>query len=165
MNPADELLDRLDESGKVIGVVSRAVVRQLSLPHRCAYVLVFNSRGELFIHQRAATKDVFPSHWDVCVGGLPAAGEPFRDAARREAREEIGVELELEELFPVFHRVGDFAVHGMVFRAVHDGPFTYQVEEVTRGEFVPVAEVEPRFRRDPFCPDALAVWAEFRRQF
>ena len=48
-------------------------------PHRCTYVLVFNIRGELFIHLRTATKDVYPSHWDVAIGGVLAAGETFAE--------------------------------------------------------------------------------------
>jgi isopentenyldiphosphate isomerase len=163
--PADELIDQLDETGKVIGVVSRAEMRRRRLPHRCVYLLVFNSRGEVFIHQRTPTKEIFPAFWDVCVGGLPAAGEPFVDAVQREALEEIGVAVTPEELFPILYRDEQFVVHGMVYRAVHDGPFTFQAEEVARGEFVRVDELELRFGRERFCPDGQAVWAEFGRRF
>ena len=83
MSSADELVDVIDDAGATVGVVTRREMRERRLPHRCTYVLVFNSRGELFIHLRTPTKDVFPSHRDVCIGGVLAAGESFDEGARR----------------------------------------------------------------------------------
>src|SRR5204863_3912727 len=134
------------------------------LPHRCTYVLVFNGRGELFVHLRTATKDVYPSYWDVCVGGVLAAGEGFGEGARREAREELGVDVEPVELFLFRYADAATVVQGMVYRVEHDGPFQLQAEEVVRGEFVPLAEVAVRIGREPFCPDGVAVLAEYRRR-
>ena len=53
------------------------------LPHRSTYILVFDGRGELFVHLRTATKDVYPSHWDPCVGGVLVGRRGLR---RRRAR-------------------------------------------------------------------------------
>ena len=55
-------------------------------------------------------------------------------------------------------------VHGMAYRAVHDGPFRLQPEEIVRGEFIALDAVAARAARDPFCPDGLAVLDEFRRR-
>ena len=93
-----------------------------------------------------------------------AAGESFDDGARREAREELGVELELVALFPLRYADARTVVHGMAYRAVHDGPFRLQPEEIVCGEFVPLAALEVRVARDPYCPDGLAVLAEYRRR-
>src|SRR5437660_9797428 len=100
MTPAEELVDVIDDAGRTIGVTTRARIRAERLPHRCTYVLVFNRRGELFVHLRTPTKDVYPSYWDVAVGGVLAAGETFDRGAERELREELGVEAALEALFP-----------------------------------------------------------------
>jgi len=97
LDPGDELVDRLDEFGNVIGVITRRELRGSRIPHRCAYLLVFNSNDELFIHQRTATKATHPLHWDVCVGGLPGVGESFDDAIRREAEEEIEIKRRAAE--------------------------------------------------------------------
>src|SRR5436305_7523107 len=99
VHPSEELVDITDESGNIIGMLPRGEMRGRRLPHRCTYLLVFNSRGELFIHLRTATKDVYPSHWDVTTGGVCAAGESYDLGAIREGREELGVELESEPLF------------------------------------------------------------------
>ena len=163
-DPASELVDVLDEAGRPIGTTSRQEMRTRRLPHRAAYVLVFNRRGELFIHLRTPAKDVYPRHWDVAVGGVLAAGESFEAGARREAREELGVELELEVLFALRYADDATVVHGMVYRARHDGPFVLQPEEIVRGEFVPLSVVSARVAREPFCPDSLAALGEYRRR-
>src|SRR5690349_18486214 len=98
-NPALELVDVIDADGRTVGTVTRQEMRARRLPHRCVYILVFNRRGELFHHLRTATKDVYPAHWDVTVGGVLTAGESFPEGACREAAEELGVLVEPEELF------------------------------------------------------------------
>jgi isopentenyldiphosphate isomerase len=163
MQPGDELVDVIDEQGRTVGTVTRRQMRGRRLPHRCTYVLVFNRRGELFIHLRTAGKDVYPSYWDVAVGGVLASGETFDRGAGRELREELGVEAALEALFPFRYADERTVVQAMAYRAVHDGPFRLQPEEIVRGEFVPPGEVSARAARERFCPDGLAVLAEYLR--
>jgi isopentenyldiphosphate isomerase len=160
-NPGDELVELLDDSGNVIGTITRRELRSRRIPHRCAYLLLFNRRGDLFVHQRTATKATHPLHWDVCVGGLPALGESFDMAVRREAEEEIGVSVDPELLFPIRYADAHSIVFGMAYRAVHDGPFRFQMEEVLRGDFVPLKEVLPRIEREAFCPDGVVVLKEY----
>ena len=154
---ANELVDVIDAAGRTVGVVSRREMRANRLPHRCTYVLVFNSRGQLFIHLRTAIKDVYPSYWDICVGGVLAAGETFDQGVVREIKEEIGVDAVVEKLFPFNFSDERTIVQGMAYKAVHDGPFVLQPEEIVRGEFAAIDEVLRRTRVDPFCPDGVEV--------
>ena len=94
-DPGAELVDVIDEAGRTVATVTRREMRARRLPHRCTYVLVFNSRGELFIHLRTPIKDVYPSYWDICVGGVLSAGETYDQGVRREIQEEIGVDIEI----------------------------------------------------------------------
>ena len=161
---AEELVDITDDAGTVIGITTRQEMRLRRLPHRCTYILVFNRHGNLFVHQRTANKDVNPSFWDVCVGGVSAACESFDDGARRELLEELGVEAVPEPLFPFRYADDRTIVHAMVYRVIHDGPFHFQPEEVARGEFVSVAELNRWFAERMFCPDGVDVWREFARR-
>jgi 8-oxo-dGTP pyrophosphatase MutT (NUDIX family) len=159
MNPGDELVDVIDRAGNTIAVVTRREMRASRLPHRCTYVLVFNGNGELFIHLRTATKDVYPSHWDVCIGGVLAAGETFDQGVRREIKEELGIDAgaDAEPLFPLQYADDATFAHGMAYRLLHEGPFELQAEEIVRGEFVTVAQVLERIGSLPFCPDGVRV--------
>jgi dipeptidase E len=152
-----ELVDVIDEEGRTIGVVTRQEMRQRRLLHRCSYVLLFNQAGELFVHLRTATKDVYPSHWDLAIGGVVSAGETFEQGVQRELLEEVGVHAEVTQLFPFHYSDENSSLQAIVYRAVHDGPFTLQAEEIVRGEFMPVSTIKERASREPFCPDSLAV--------
>jgi len=160
-DPSQELIDILDDEGNVVGVATRSEIRRRRLPHRCTYILVFNPAGDLLIHQRTETKDVFPGYWDVTVGGVLAAGELWDDGARREAIEEIGVEVDPEFLFDFRYR-GDFGrVFAKVYKAMHAGPFQLQVEEVAVASFVKRSTLPKLFVERRFCPDGVAVWETF----
>ncbi|MFO0841369.1 MAG: NUDIX domain-containing protein [Gemmataceae bacterium] len=160
---SEELVDVIDDAGNTIRVVPRSLMRSERLPHRCVYLLVVNPRRELFIHQRTATKDVFPSYWDVCVGGVLAAGETFDEGARREGGEELGVEVAPDPLFPFRYFDERTTVQAYVYLVRHPGPFHLQPEEVVQGLFVGPEELRRRISTDHFCPDGLAVLDEVRR--
>ena len=63
-------MDVLDEEGRVVGVATRAEVRAGNLWHRTVFIAVVTPDDEVVVHQRADWKDVWPSHWDVCFGGV-----------------------------------------------------------------------------------------------
>jgi isopentenyldiphosphate isomerase len=161
---AAELVDIVDEENRTIGVLPRSQMRGRRLAHRCTYVLVFNGRGEIFIHLRTPTKDVFPSYWDVAVGGVLAAGESYEQGVRREVEEELGVQATPRELFLLRYEDARTVVFGMVYRLDHEGPFQLQAEEIVRGEWVALDEVWGRAQVEPFCPDGLEALREYQRR-
>ncbi len=155
---ADEQVDVVDEHDRVVGQASRQEVRRRNLRHRSVYVLVFNAGGQIFLHQRTPTKDVFPAHWDVAVGGVLHAGETNDAAARRELAEELGVSgTPLRRLFPVRYEDAHNRVSGMVYSCTWDGALRLQETEVARGEWLDLDVVLERAGRLPFCPDGLTV--------
>jgi isopentenyldiphosphate isomerase len=163
--PGSEQVDVLDDAGQVIGVATRRAMRAGRLPHRCTYLLVFDPAGRLFLHLRTPTKDVYPDRWDVAVGGVLAAGEDFAAGARRELHEELGIDTPPEALFPFRYEDEHTRVQAWVYRVVHAGPFRLQPEEVIRGEFIELTALPARLRSERFCPDGLAVLAEYQRRY
>jgi isopentenyldiphosphate isomerase len=158
----EELVDVVDDADRVVARQTRAAVRRNNLLHRAVYVFVLNHTGHLFVHQRTATKDVYPGHRDVAIGGVPYAGEDYATAATREVAEELGMTgVALEPLFTMRYADAVTRINGMVFRCVHDGPFRLQAEEIVAGEFVPLAEVARLRVRERFCPDGLVVFDRF----
>jgi isopentenyldiphosphate isomerase len=159
---AGELVDIVDAQDRVIGRATRAAMRAGRLRHRATYLLLFNRRGELFIHQRTASKDVYPAYWDVAVGGVVGAGESYDEGARRELAEEVGLRDAIPQpLFSFAWEDDGNQVNGRVYRVIDDGPLTLQAEEIQRGEWLPPAAVDERIDRDPFCPDGVAVWRRY----
>ncbi len=158
MSAADELVDVVDETDRVLRCATRAEMRRDNLLHRAVYILVRRSGGELFVHRRTTSKDVYPGYWDVTVGGVVGAGEDYDTAARRELAEEIGVECEhLEPLFAVRYQDASTQLVGRAYFAGHDGPVRLQAEEIAYGSFVTLAEAERIIRDEPCCPDGVEV--------
>ena len=155
MSPADELVDIVDEQDRVVEQVTRREMRARGLRHRAVYVLVFNAKSQIFVHQRTATKDVYPSYFDVAAGGVLAAGESYDDGARRELEEELGVRVPLRRLFDLRFSEENTAVNGAVYSCSCEGPFVLQPSEVAHGRFMDLVEVVELSQREPFCPDGI----------
>lgn len=56
-------------------------MRAGNLVHRASFVFVHNSAGELFVQQRVAWKETYPSHHDPAPVRQRAAVQDFRPAA------------------------------------------------------------------------------------
>jgi isopentenyldiphosphate isomerase len=156
----DELVDWIDSDGVVIEVVTRARMRAERLRHRAVFIVVRSSRGEVLVHQRAFTKDLWPGFWDICVGGVVGAGEDVTEAAIREVAEEIGAEIDHRDLL----RLGsysydddDVSLVGECFEVTHDGPFHFADGEVIRAQFVSVAALQQLLWQHSWVPDSLVL--------
>jgi len=158
----DERVAIVDEGNRVVGASPRREMRARRLPHRACYVLVFNSRGELFVQKRTAAKDVYPSHHDVAAGGVVLAGEGYDESAARELEEELGIRaVPLVPHFDHYHEDAGNRVWGRVYSCLWDGPVTLQAEEVESGRFLPLAGVWDLAGREPFTPDGLEILRRF----
>ncbi|MDX2878914.1 NUDIX hydrolase, partial [Streptomyces ipomoeae] len=73
MSAADEILDIVDENDQVIGQAPRGEVYARGMRHRVVFVLVRDGEGRIFVHRRTPTKLVFPSLYDLFVGGVVGA--------------------------------------------------------------------------------------------
>jgi isopentenyldiphosphate isomerase/GNAT superfamily N-acetyltransferase len=152
-----ELVDVVDEADRVVGQADRAEILAKHLLHRVVFVVLRSTRGEVLVHRRAETKDLWPGYWDVAVGGVVAAGEAYEDAARRELAEELGVEAELVELASATYRGEEVAHLSRTYEAVHDGPFTFSDAEVVEARFVAAGELFAFAAAHPICPDSAAL--------
>jgi isopentenyldiphosphate isomerase len=154
--PDDELVEEIDEDGRVVRVVTRAVMRAERLRHRCVFLLVVD-RGRLLVHRRADDKDVWPGRWDVAAGGVVGAGERWEDAARRELAEELGVAADPVHVGQGAWEGEEARVVGRVFLVEHPGPFSFDDGEVVEARFVDRRELLQLLDVEAVCPDSVAI--------
>lgn len=157
-----EVFDVVDEDDEVVGRARRDEVHgNPSLIHRVAHVLVFNAAGELFLQLRAADKDVQPNRWDTSVGGHVDAGETYEHAARREMREELGIEgPPLERLYRYRHANDYESEMVTTYRVLWDGPIETDRAEISEGRFWTLAAIDAADRA-LFTPNFLDELARF----
>ncbi|MEU3252016.1 NUDIX domain-containing protein [Streptomyces sp. NPDC006997] len=165
MNPADEILDVVDEQDRVVGQAPRGRVYAEGLRHRCVFIQARDADGRVFVHRRTATKLAFPSLYDMFVGGVVGAGETYDDAALREAEEELGVSRLPRPRF-LFKFLYDGGGGGSWWSAVYDVrcdlPVSPQAEEVAWHAFLPEEEVERRLPEWRWVPDGLAAYQRLK---
>lgn len=164
-DPAHEILDIVDENDVVVGRSPRGEAYARGLRHRCVFIQVRDARGHIFVHRRTATKMVFPSLYDMFVGGVVGAGESYDTAALREAEEELGV-AGLPRPEPVFRFLYDNGAGQSWWSAVYEVrcelPVHPQVEEVAWHAFLPEDEVERRLGEWEWVPDGLEAYRRLR---
>ena len=159
-DPGAELVEVVDDDGRVLEVVTRARMRAGRLRHRCTFVVVRDPAGRVLVHQRSPHKDMWPSRWDLAAGGVVRAGEDWDDAAARELAEEVGVAgVALTPLVDgvVAYTDDDVAELARIWSAAWDGPVTFSDGEVVDARWVTVEELRQLVERQPFVPDSLAL--------
>ncbi len=105
---ASELLAIFDDRGRRIGAKTRAQVHRDHDWHWLVFVwaarLDQDGRARTLLQMRARPGDPFLGNLDAPAGGHVQASETHRQGALREFREEVGVELEPEDLIHLDQR-------------------------------------------------------------
>ena len=96
------------------------------------HVCIFDPEGRMLIQQRQPFKKGWSNMWDITVGGCAVAGDTSQDAAEREVREEIGLELDLQDERPTMTTTfeGGFDDYYVLTRDVDLSSLHLQYEEV-----------------------------------
>ncbi|MEV6314899.1 NUDIX domain-containing protein [Streptomyces sp. NPDC051776] len=157
---AGELLDIVDEADRVVGQAPRGEAYANNLRHRSVFILARDAEDRIFVHRRTADKLVFPSLYDMFVGGVVGAGETYEEAALREAEEELGV-CGLPRPVPLFKFLYE-APGRSWWSYVHEvritGPVDPQAEEVAWHAFLTDEELAERLPQWSWVPDGLEAY-------
>lgn len=142
----EDIFDIVNERDEVIGRKPRSEVHARGLLHRAVHVLVFNSRGEIFLQKRSMKKDRQPGVWDSSCSGHVDSGEDYNQTAVRELREEIGLSLNTPppRLFKIDACEETDAEFVWVYRCENEGPFQLHPDEIETGGW--------------FAPERVAAW-------
>lgn len=148
----EEIFPLVDENGNVIGQATRSVCHDGSkLLHPVVHLHIFNSKGDLFLQKRSASKDIQPNRWDSSVAGHIDLGETAEIAVLREASEELG----LTAISPTF--ITKYIIEtdrerelSYCFFVVYDGDFILNMDELSDGKFWSIVEIQANIGKDVF---------------
>ena len=104
-----EIWDLYDEQGRKTGETwerSRAMEIPEGRYHIVCDVLIRHTDGDFLLTLRDPHKEVWPGCLEASAGGSALAGETPEEAARREMREETGLEPDAFELIGTTRRPG-----------------------------------------------------------
>jgi isopentenyldiphosphate isomerase len=158
----EEIFDVVNEKDEVIDHRPRSEVHRLGLMHRATHVLVFNSRGQVFLQKRSMLKDRQSGLWDSSASGHLDRGEDYDACAVRELQEELGLQLATppRRLFKLPASTETDQEHVWVYRCEAEGPFTLHPDEIEQGAWFTPEQVTRWMAERPqdFASALLFIW-------
>lgn len=159
----EERFDVLDAQGNKTGRTKpRSAVHRDGDWHRAVDIWVVNRQGEVLLQLRSLEKDSYPNHWDISCGGHVVAGEDSLSAAINELKEELGLDVQPQELqyLLTWRTVNDRPKPGFINNSFKDlyilytdkglADLTPQPEEVAELRFFQPQELKAMVeRQDP----------------
>lgn len=121
------------------------------------HVCIFNAKNQLLIQQRVPFKDDWKNLWDITVGGSAISRESSRNAAARELKEELGLEIDFSDAKNVrrafslnFH--GGFDDFYIIKKDVNLSALKFQAEEVQNAKWASKDEIFTLLDEKKFIP-------------
>lgn len=90
-----QLVILVDESDTQIGVEEKIAAHTKGLLHRAFSILIYNTKGEMLLQQRALDKYHAGGLWSNACCSHPKPGESVEDAIHRRLQEENGFDCDL----------------------------------------------------------------------
>ena len=170
-----EWFDIVDEDNRVVDRATREECHNGSkILHPVVHIHIF--KGEkLLLQKRKRTKKIQPGKWDTSVGGHIQSGEALEHAIKREALEELGINLDMKKLIYLDRYVFESDIEKeLVFSYVYhyDGSIIFQESEIDEVQFFTYAELKtlisqgettPNFVEEFFLLNRSNLFSEYRQ--
>ena len=128
----------VDDKDNIVGEAYKEEIEERKWNYRAVHIFIFNSEGELLLGKRPEHIS-FGGTWTASAGGKVDAGESYEEAAHRELKEELGVEMELEERFSfVFEDPDGYKVFHKVFKGEKESGFKPDKEEIAELKWIDI---------------------------
>lgn len=145
----------VDEQDNPVGAATKQKAWSQGLIHRIVRVMLEDENGLVLLQKRSADKPLYPNCWDESVSGHVDAGESYDEAAMRELKEELGIEVSLTKVgtYYVDFVWKDYKLKR--FNAFYRGKIMHQAvlklsaEEVAGTQWFTIAEVKNLIKHDP----------------
>jgi isopentenyl-diphosphate delta-isomerase len=95
----------VDANDKELGAMEKMEAHKKGLLHRAFSILIFNSKGEMLLQQRAEGKYHSAGLWTNACCSHPRPGESIEDAGKRKLLQEMGIECDLNYSHKFVYRV------------------------------------------------------------
>ncbi|MGI5426947.1 NUDIX hydrolase [Streptomyces sp. CA-179760] len=156
-----ELVERVDEQDRVLGVVERGEAIERRWPHRVATTVCRDPEGRFLVHRRQEGVSRFPGQYNWLIGGAVEVGESYEEAAARELTEELGVRAPVRFVFK-------FLCDGIIgpywlglHEAVVSDLLAPDPSEIAWCGWVTEGELREAFRRWAFVEDGVDAFRRY----
>ena len=146
-------IDR-EKAGKVIDRHSFEILQNGEY-HLVAEAIIINSKQEILMSKRAASKTKYPLMWE-CNGGSVKSGEDTLQAILRELKEELGIKLNKDEA--IFYKTirddkaKDFKDIWIFRKDIYLKELSFTDNEVIEAKWVSIKEFEKMRKNNDIVP-------------
>jgi len=134
----EQLVVLVDQNDQDIGTMEKMKAHYDGVLHRAFSIFIFNTNGELMIHQRALSKYHSPGLWTNTCCSHPRLNHAVIDNAHTRLQEEMGFDCEFSEAFAFLYKAD-----------VGQGLIEHEFDHV----FVGVSDIQPIIN-----PDEVESW-------
>lgn len=143
-----ELIEIVGRDGNFTGqIIDKEEAHDKNLLHNEVAVFIINDKKQVLLQKRSANKRFNPDKWALCAGHVDAE-ESLETAALRELKEEIGIDITINDLKPFAEReftISDSNSHITYFyytkSNLNEKDFIIQKEELSEVKWFDIDEV------------------------
>ena len=145
----------VDNDGNAVGIAEKIEAHREGWLHKAFSVLIFNSKNEILLQQRALTKYHTPGLWSNSCCSHPRPDEALEDAVHRRLQEELGFDTKVEKSLDFVYKFLDEPTqlweheHDTVFVGYYDGDVPFNKEEVEAVQWISLADLMAWMQRSP----------------
>lgn len=133
-----QLVVLVDQNDNDLGTMEKMKAHIEGILHRAFSIFIFNSKGELMIHQRALSKYHSPGLWTNTCCSHPLLNQAVIDNAHTRLQEEMGFDCGFSEAFTFLYKA-----------EVGQGLIEHEFDHV----FIGISESQPNIN-----PDEVESW-------
>lgn len=128
------------------------------------HIWIINDKNELLIEKRNHNMRSHPGKWSF-IGGVPDTGESLLEGAIREAKEELGINLEKDkvEFLLSFRREHDFVDVWITRNNIDLKDMKLQETEVSDAKWVSLQSIKELINKNEFVPSINLYWDLFQK--
>ena len=145
-----EMIDEYNYRGEKVGVVDKDIAHKDGLWHKSVHIWILNDNNEILLQYRCAEKKLYPDTWDCSFAGHICAGETSIEAVLRDGKEELGIDVDLENLNYILTNresikyedinSNEFVDIYILKQNVELDKIAFQAEEVSDAKYVSIEE-------------------------
>jgi isopentenyl-diphosphate delta-isomerase len=150
----------VNEYDEVIGHMEKIQAHQEAKLHRAFSIIIFNSKNEMLLQQRAIEKYHSGGLWTNACCSHPYYNEDTESACHRRLKEEIGFDTNLEKAFSfTYHAPFENGLTEHEYDHVYIGKYEDEIkinlEEVMAVEYKSMEEIKNEIKN---APEKYTVW-------
>lgn len=156
-----EIVDKFDNKRLPLNKTTDRYNKVKGEYNQSVHVWFLNSKNELLLQKRADTKRVYPGMWAI-TGGAVDSGETTLDALFRECKEELDVDITLDEteLLLSCQRIYDFVDIYLIKKDINIKDITMQEDEVQEVKWITIDEYKA-MEKEGKIPPSITFYSDF----